>query len=106
MLPPAPVLFSTRKVWPVTSVSFALMMRATWSVGPPAANDTMMRTGFEGYTSWACAANASATPRAAPNSAEVLIVPPPQEESVLHHNVRVLIDFFLNLKSHKLPVSI
>src|SRR5262249_24222402 len=49
------------------------MTRATMSVGPPAENDTMMRTGFDGYLSSAFAsaptsAHASTTaPRAAIN---------------------------------------
>src|SRR5204863_2509516 len=50
-----------------SSVNFALMMRATWSVGPPAAKDTVIRTGFDGYRS--CASKASdARPRVKPRN--------------------------------------
>src|SRR5215204_7181020 len=55
MLPPAPVLFSTTNCCPSSSPILAPMTRATMSVGPPAANDTMMRTGFDGYASSALA---------------------------------------------------
>jgi hypothetical protein len=48
MLPPAPALFSTTMGCPSSSVIRAPMMRATVSVGPPAANETTSRIGFEG----------------------------------------------------------
>ena len=45
ILPPAPTLFSTKNCWPSSSDSLAAKMRPTMSVGPPAENDTTMRTG-------------------------------------------------------------
>src|ERR1043165_7084575 len=79
-LPPAPVLFSTRNVWPSNSVSLAAVMRATWSVGPPAAKDTTMRTGFDGYLSCASAGVAASTQlntRPADVSSFAMSAPPP-----------------------------
>src|SRR6516225_3600261 len=49
MLLPAPALFSMNTVWPHSAESFSASMRATISVGPPAATGTMMRTGLVGY---------------------------------------------------------
>jgi hypothetical protein len=47
MMPFAPGRFSTTKVWPRRSVSFAAMMRATTS-GPPGPAGTTMRTVWVG----------------------------------------------------------
>src|ERR671931_711916 len=53
------------------------MTRATVSVGPPAENDTMMRTGLDGYLSSASAAAATSadamTARAASNRSRLRI---------------------------------
>src|SRR5262249_15787555 len=46
MLVPAPPLFSMTTCWPHILESFSASMRATISVGPPAATGTMRRTGF------------------------------------------------------------
>src|SRR5262249_17049086 len=67
MLPPAPTLFSTTNCCPSRSPIVAPMTRATVSVGPPAENETTMRTGLDGYLSSAFApplpsANATTMP--------------------------------------------
>src|SRR2546423_9112788 len=49
MLLPAPGLFSMNTCWRHIVESFSASMRATISVGPPAATGTMMRTGLVGY---------------------------------------------------------
>src|SRR6516165_12480131 len=70
MLLPAPALFSMNTVWPHIAESFSASMRATISVGPPAATGTMMRTGFVGYPAFdVCARAASGHAAAAPPSA-------------------------------------
>ena len=56
LLPPAPGLFSTMKVWPKTFCNSGAKARARMSVVPPAANGTTMRTGLDGQ---ACARAAS-----------------------------------------------
>src|SRR5262245_24938904 len=64
MLPPAPALFSITNCCPSSSAILAPMTRATVSVGPPAENDTTIRTGLDGYWSSALApvqASAAAT---------------------------------------------
>src|SRR5262245_53399016 len=48
MLPPAPVMFSTRTVCPRLFVIRSAMIRAIVSVGPPAENGTTIVTGFVG----------------------------------------------------------
>src|SRR5215470_10119108 len=55
MLPPAPTLFSTTNCCPSRSAILAPMTRATVSVGPPAEKETTIRTGLDGYGSWAFA---------------------------------------------------
>src|SRR5438045_3895965 len=45
-----PLTFSTTKGWPSFSLKRAASTRATWSVGPPAGNGTMMVTAFAGYS--------------------------------------------------------
>jgi hypothetical protein len=45
---PAPGLFSMNTCWPHIAESLSASMRATVSVGPPAATGTMMRTGLLG----------------------------------------------------------
>jgi hypothetical protein len=52
MFPPAPARFSTTTDCPHASVSFCARRRATTSVAPPAANGTIILTGFAGH---ACA---------------------------------------------------
>src|SRR5262245_50686264 len=77
MFPPAPTLFSTTNCCARRSPIFAPMTRATVSVGPPAENDTMMRTGLDGYLSSASAAAATSadamTARAASNRSRLRI---------------------------------
>src|SRR5262249_47125067 len=69
MLVPAPALFSMNTVLPHIAESFSARIRATISVGPPAATDTMMRTGFVGYPAFdVCARAASGHVAAAPPS--------------------------------------
>ena len=48
IVPPAPVTFSTTTVWPSAARIRSLRARASASVGPPAANGTMMVIGFDG----------------------------------------------------------
>jgi hypothetical protein len=45
---PAPGLFSMNTCWPHIAESLSASMRATVSVGPPAATGTMMRTALLG----------------------------------------------------------
>jgi hypothetical protein len=47
MVPVAPALFSTKKLWPVCSVSFCAMRRVTWSTAPPGGGTTIL-TGLSG----------------------------------------------------------
>ena len=54
MLPPAPAMFSTMNCWPRRSDSFCPISRAMTSVGPPAANGTMMRTTLFGVGLGGC----------------------------------------------------
>src|SRR5215472_11995655 len=69
MLVPAPALFSMNTVLPHIAESFSARIRATISVGPPAATDTMMRTDFVGYPAFdVCARAASGHATAAPPS--------------------------------------
>src|SRR5262245_37804544 len=51
VLPPAPGMFSVTTCWPHVSDNFCATMRAITSVGPPAANGTIRRTGFAGQPS-------------------------------------------------------
>ena len=60
MVPPAPTVFSTSTVWPSDLPIGMASMRATTSVGPPAAKGTTSVTGLSGYAVWA-AAGAMAT---------------------------------------------
>src|SRR5690606_34604994 len=48
MAPFAPVRFSTTNGWPSFSVNCAATIRATWSIGPPAAKLTTILTGLVG----------------------------------------------------------
>src|SRR5678815_4746434 len=48
MVPPAPVTFSTRIVWPSDCFIGSAKIRARVSVGPPAANGTMSVIGLAG----------------------------------------------------------
>ena len=49
MEPAAPVTFSITMVWPPSACRIrSLSARAIASVGPPAANGTMIVTGFDG----------------------------------------------------------
>ena len=48
MVDPAPVTFSMTIVWPSVSFILSAMIRAIVSVGPPAANGTMMVMGRDG----------------------------------------------------------
>src|ERR1041385_5618849 len=54
MLPPAPVTFSTRTVWPRLFVIRSAMMRAIVSVGPPAENGTTTVTGTRSFSRSYC----------------------------------------------------
>src|SRR3954468_8056912 len=97
MVPPAPPTFSTTTVWPSGARMRSAMMRAVVSVEPPGGNGDTSVIGFVGKP---CA---PASPAAA-NSAHATVkrfIPPPSLECA-----PMLIDFFLKLKSHKLPVSI
>src|SRR5262245_56204268 len=49
MVPPAPSLFSTTIVWPSVLLIATPIVRATTSVGPPAAKGTINVTGLVGY---------------------------------------------------------
>src|SRR5262249_23084288 len=67
MLLPAPGLFSMNTCWPHIAESLSASMRATISVGPPAATGTMMRTGLVGYPALGvCALPASGEAAGAP----------------------------------------
>ena len=48
VVPPAPAMFSTMNCWPSDFEKYSPTMRAMMSVGPPAANGTMMVTGRVG----------------------------------------------------------
>src|SRR6516164_8134821 len=71
MLVPAPALFSMNTVWPHIAESFSASMRATISVGPPAATDTMIRTGFVGYPAFDVCARAEIGHATAPPSSDM-----------------------------------
>src|SRR5258706_167519 len=58
MFPFAPGRFSTTTCWPSRGESRDAMARATRSLAPPGGNPTRKRTGFTGYASAACAAEA------------------------------------------------
>jgi len=58
MLVPAPPLFSMTTCWPHIFESFSASMRATISVGPPAATGTMRRTGLFGKSAFGACARA------------------------------------------------
>src|SRR6266511_4472552 len=59
MLVPAPPLFSMTTCWPQIFASCSATMRATMSVGPPAANGTMKRTTRLGQSSDCICASAA-----------------------------------------------
>src|SRR5215471_7212849 len=63
MLVPAPPLFSTTTCWPHILESFSASMRATISVGPPAATGTMTRTGLFGKSPFWVGARAARVKR-------------------------------------------
>ena len=48
VVPPAPATFSTTNCWPSAFEKYSPVMRAMMSVGPPAANGTMIVTGRDG----------------------------------------------------------
>src|SRR6478672_10394769 len=60
MVPPAPTAFSTVTVWPSDFDIGTAIMRATTSVGPPAANGTTSAIGWSGQGAWAAAASEKA----------------------------------------------
>src|SRR5690606_9736147 len=60
MVPPAPARFSTTTVWPRVGRMASASERATLSVGPPAANGTIILIGRSGYSPWAAPAAKSA----------------------------------------------
>jgi hypothetical protein len=62
MLPPAPGLLSTMKVWPNALPSSGASARARMSVVPPAAKGTTMRTGLFGQPDWAHSGAAGSRP--------------------------------------------
>src|SRR5207253_3237773 len=78
MVPPAPSLFSITTVWPSVFIIAAPSVRATTSVGPPAANGTTSVTVRDGYASPHAVATAAAD-RASAQSAFIasLMGPPP-----------------------------
>ena len=69
MVPPAPSLFSITTVWPSAFVIEAPRVRATTSVGPPAAKGTTRVTVREGKPCAATPALQSAAASAHPNHA-------------------------------------
>src|SRR6185436_6905628 len=77
------------------------MIRAAVSVEPPGGNGTISVTGRVGNV---CAC-AHAKPAHSASAAAKLLISPPPLECILGAPP-MLIDFFLKLKSHKLPVSI
>src|SRR5262245_37406926 len=50
VVPPAPATFSTMIGWPSVFCIYSPTMRAIVSVGPPAANGTIMVIGLSGYS--------------------------------------------------------
>jgi hypothetical protein len=77
------------------------MIRAAVSVEPPGGNGTISVTGRVGNV---CACAHVKPAHSASATAKLLISPPPLECTL--GAPPMLIDFFLKLKSHKLPVSI
>src|SRR5258708_35951224 len=75
MVPPAPSLFSITTVWPSVFVIATPSVRATTSVGPPAANGTMSVTGRDGY--WPHAATAAAASASAQSAFIASLMGPP-----------------------------
>src|SRR5580700_6620022 len=63
MLLPAPDRFSMKTCWPHMAESLSATVRATISVGPPAATGTTMRTGLAGYAVFGACARPSRTKR-------------------------------------------
>src|SRR5262249_13153270 len=81
---PAPGRFSITTDWPFQrGVSRSARMRATTSVGPPAANGTMILTGRLGK-SGADATDAVVTSNAAESSMRASIIPPPALRPLVH----------------------
>src|SRR2546429_4200827 len=105
MLPLAPPAFSMTTVCPSGCRMRSAMMRAVVSVEPPGGNGTMSVIGRVGKF-WACAAVTNSASAAETIS---LVMDPSREMqglTIARIPARMLIDFFLKLKSHKLPVSI
>src|SRR6187455_733229 len=75
MMPPAPGLFSTRKVCPIDLVKESATRRATMSVADPGVKATMILTGLVGYD-WANAAPAKASDRQTIGAASFIGGPP------------------------------
>ena len=69
IVPPAPTVFSTMIVCFSARPIACPSMRATVSVGPPAANGTISTMGFDGYS---CAAAGTAN---APTAVSATIIP-------------------------------
>src|SRR5690349_19393355 len=60
MVPVAPALFSTKKVWPVCSCSLAAILRVTTSTAPPGGYGTTILTGLAGQAcAWGTVVHAS-----------------------------------------------
>ena len=76
VVPPAPATFSTTNCWPSALEKYSPVMRAITSVGPPAANGTMMVTGRVGYC-WSAAKADDAAISAAANTSNVFLIFPP-----------------------------
>src|SRR5262245_55651130 len=75
MVPPAPVVFSTNMDCPSACRMGSLMMRASVSVGPPAANGTTSVIGFDGNP-WAAAVVVPRAAMSAQPAASVFTTPP------------------------------
>src|SRR5688572_2724464 len=60
--PEAPGWLTITTFWPRCFSSSAAVMRVTWSVEPPAAQGTMIVTGFDGFQFWEYAGSAASTP--------------------------------------------
>src|SRR5713101_255392 len=71
VVPPAPVTFSTTTCWPSVRDLWSPTMRATTSVGPPAAKGTMRVMGRSGYA--ACAVPAESPSRAAKSNSRLVM---------------------------------
>src|SRR5216684_2929622 len=71
VVPPAPVTFSTTTCWPSVRDMWSPTMRATTSVGPPAAKGTMRVMGRSGYA--ACAVPAESPSRAAKSNSRLVM---------------------------------